>query len=62
MMAESMANRRRLTAEQVAGSQLRYSGDDSGITGSTGAALRGCSVGCCTATLADDPACQKGNE
>ena len=61
-MAESIANRRRLTAEQVAGSQLRYSEDDSGMAGSTGAALRGCSVGCCTATLADDPTCQEGNQ
>ena len=56
MIAESRAKRRKLTAEQVAGSQVRYSEVDSGFAGSTGAALRGRSVGCCTITLADDPA------
>lgn len=56
MMAESTAKRRKLTAEQVAGNQVRYSEVESGTAGSTGAALRGLSVGCCTITLADDPA------
>ena len=56
MIAESRAKRRKLTAEQVAGSQVRYSEVDSGFAGSTGAALRGRSVGCCTRTLAEDPA------
>ncbi len=58
-MAESTAKRRKLTAEQVAGSQVRYSEVESGAAGSTGAALRGRSVGCCTITLADDPAWYK---
>ena len=55
-MAESRAKRRKLTAEQVSGSQVRYSEAESGVAGSTGAALRGRSVGCCTITLANDPA------
>ena len=55
-MAESRAKRRKLTAEHVAGSQVRHSEAESGVAGSTGAALRGRSVGCCTITLADDPA------
>jgi len=56
MIAESTAKRRKLTAEQVAGSQVRYSEVESAVAGSTGAALRERSVGCCTVTPADDPA------